>query len=238
MQLNTFFKIALLATVATSMTTEVFAAEAAATTALNVRTGPGTEFAVIDTLFTGERVDATECQTNGWCFISHDGGPDGWVSGRYLGVVGGFDGSGSNNNNGAGANNNSGNSNSSNDDAAAAAAAAAILGIGALIIGGAIASSNQQPDQHPDTCKQGYVWREARPSDHVCVTPQRRAKAKQENAPAAMRINPLGAFGPKTCKVGFVWREAYPSDKVCVTPMRRAQVKKENIDGPSHRVNS
>ena len=31
----------------------------------------------------------------------------------------------------------------------------------------------------PDTCKQGYVWRDARPGDHVCVTPQTRAETAQ-----------------------------------------------------------
>ena len=27
----------------------------------------------------------------------------------------------------------------------------------------------------PDTCLQGYVWRDAFPDDHVCVTPETRA---------------------------------------------------------------
>ncbi len=57
--------------------------EAVATTHLNVRTGPGTSFAIVDTLFPGEVVDMSECQSSGWCFITHDG-PDGWVSSRFL----------------------------------------------------------------------------------------------------------------------------------------------------------
>ncbi|MDJ0627778.1 MAG: SH3 domain-containing protein [Rhodobacter sp.] len=59
------------------------ATEAQATTALNVRSGPGTSYAIVDTLTPGEIVDATECQPNGWCYITHSG-PDGWVSGSYL----------------------------------------------------------------------------------------------------------------------------------------------------------
>jgi uncharacterized protein YgiM (DUF1202 family) len=60
-----------------------FATEAQATTAVNVRAGPGTGYAVVDTLTPGEIVDATECRSNGWCYITHPG-PDGWVSGTYL----------------------------------------------------------------------------------------------------------------------------------------------------------
>ena len=37
----------------------------------------------------------------------------------------------------------------------------------------------------PDTCIQGYVWREAQPSDHVCVTPPIRDATAQQNAAAA-----------------------------------------------------
>ncbi len=60
-----------------------FAVEAAATSDLNVRTGPGTNFGIVDTLYAGEVVEATECQANGWCYVEHDG-PDGWVSSSYL----------------------------------------------------------------------------------------------------------------------------------------------------------
>lgn len=59
------------------------AAPASATTALNIRTGPGTNFNVLDTLLAGENVEVTECVSNGWCHIEHDG-PNGWVSSSYL----------------------------------------------------------------------------------------------------------------------------------------------------------
>lgn len=58
------------------------AAEAKATTWLNVRSGPGTSYSVIDTMAPGETGTITECQGS-WCFIQRDG-PDGWVSSRYL----------------------------------------------------------------------------------------------------------------------------------------------------------
>lgn len=60
-----------------------FATSAQATTALNVRTGPGTSFGVVDTLTPGENVEVNECEENGWCYIEHEGS-DGWVSSRYL----------------------------------------------------------------------------------------------------------------------------------------------------------
>ena len=74
----------------------------------------------------------------------------------------------------------------------------------------------------PDTCKQGYVWREASPTDHVCVPPASRTRAQSDNAQAILRRSPVGgAYGPDTCLPGFVWREAFPGDRVCVTPGRR-----------------
>ncbi|HEV7344642.1 MAG TPA: SH3 domain-containing protein [Devosia sp.] len=56
---------------------------AQSTAALNVRSGAGTGFRVVDALFTGERVEVQECRSNGWCRISSDDG-SGWVASRYL----------------------------------------------------------------------------------------------------------------------------------------------------------
>jgi hypothetical protein len=80
----------------------------------------------------------------------------------------------------------------------------------------------------PDTCKQGFVWREAIPSDHVCVTPGTRQTTAEENARAASLRDPNGAYGSNSCKQGYVWREAFDGDAVCVTPDRRAQAKADN----------
>ena len=45
-----------------------------------------------------------------------------------------------------------------------------------------LASSAQAAgDYGQDTCASGYVWREAIPSDHVCVTPQVRQQTAYDN---------------------------------------------------------
>jgi len=33
----------------------------------------------------------------------------------------------------------------------------------------------------PDTCRTGYVWRDAYPGDHVCVRPWVRDQARRDN---------------------------------------------------------
>lgn len=86
-------------------------------------------------------------------------------------------------------------------------------------------------DFGPETCVEGFVWREAcGPNDHVCVVPQRRSEAAADNAQWAARRAPGGGpFGPDTCKPGFVWREACgPQDHVCVTGATRGQAKDDN----------
>jgi hypothetical protein len=40
----------------------------------------------------------------------------------------------------------------------------------------------------PDTCLEGFVWREAVPTDHVCVTPATRQQARDDNAQASARV--------------------------------------------------
>lgn len=59
-----------------------------ATASVNVRTGPGTQYRVVDTLYRGEEINIETCRSNGWCLIEHSG-PDGWVSARYLSNDGG-----------------------------------------------------------------------------------------------------------------------------------------------------
>ncbi|NGZ07936.1 MAG: hypothetical protein CV088_00910 [Nitrospira sp. LK70] len=85
-----------------------------------------------------------------------------------------------------------------------------------------------------DRCPQGYVWREASPQDHVCVSGQIREATRQDNAQAAARRNPGGGpFGPDTCRQGFVWREAFPGDHVCVTGDVRTRTGEENATAAS-----
>jgi hypothetical protein len=103
--------------------------------------------------------------------------------------------------------------------------------------GGPPPVGNQQAQSQPfgpDTCAQGYVWREAIPSDHVCVTPDVRSRTQQENSTAASLRDPNGAYGSNSCKPGYVWRNAFNGDAVCVTPDIRSQVAAENAAGPSH----
>lgn len=88
----------------------------------------------------------------------------------------------------------------------------------------------------PDTCIQGYVWRDGRPGDHVCVTPEVRAATAQQNADGAANREPNGgAYGPNTCKQGFVWREAFGGDAVCVTPDVREQARADNAAAESRK---
>jgi uncharacterized protein YraI len=60
---------------------------ATATASVNVRTGPGTSYGVVDTLAPGENV-AIVGQSNGWCRVDKPG-PNGWVSCAYLAGGGG-----------------------------------------------------------------------------------------------------------------------------------------------------
>jgi hypothetical protein len=89
----------------------------------------------------------------------------------------------------------------------------------------------------PATCKQGFVWREAGPSDLVCVPPNVRELVRFENAQDAggSRRAP-DSLAPDACKQGFVWREAFSGDTVCVTPERRDATKQENALASSRKV--
>jgi len=62
--------------------TAAFAAPAVATSNVNLRSGPGTNYAVVGALRTGQNVDVVECQDS-WCFIDV-GGRSGWASSAYL----------------------------------------------------------------------------------------------------------------------------------------------------------
>ena len=76
-----------------------------------------------------------------------------------------------------------------------------------------------------DRCVSGYVWREARQNDHVCVTEETRQRTAVENSTAASRRDPNG---PGTCLYGYVWREAVQGDRVCVIPESRMQADADN----------
>lgn len=71
------------AAVAAGITMSGGAMAAEATASANVRSGPGTSYRVVDTLYRGEPVKVGACRSSGWCYITHPG-PDGWVFARYL----------------------------------------------------------------------------------------------------------------------------------------------------------
>lgn len=62
------------------------AAPGTVTTNVNVRSGPGTSYGVVDVARAGQQVDVQRCQGS-WCYISKPG-PDGWVSANYLNASG------------------------------------------------------------------------------------------------------------------------------------------------------
>ena len=106
-----------------------------------------------------------------------------------------------------------------------------IPGVEAAERSGAKKSNNGTKDcsSSPDMCRQGYVWREAVPHDHVCVTPEIRSQTHADNTMAATRRNPSGgSYGADTCLPGFVWRDAFDGDHVCVTPDARNQAAQDN----------
>ena len=171
--------------------------------------------AVVNDVSEDDEVTVTKC-TNSWCFITIPG-PNGWVKKKYLDPI--------------------------DDEGNVFSGIPFNCGItlgpgGPTIFCGTTTTPPPAPvlPYGPDTCQPGFVWRDAIPGDHVCVTPGARAAAANENAIAGSRVDPAGAYGPNSCLSGFVWREAYSGDVVCVTPARRTAVHQENIDGPSHRV--
>lgn len=89
----------------------------------------------------------------------------------------------------------------------------------------------------PDTCRQGFVWREAVANDHVCVVPSKRDQVRSDNATAASRREPNGgAYGPDTCKQGFVWREVNSADHVCVSLQERTRAADDNAHAAERRL--
>ena len=91
MALNRKLMTSALATLAMLATTAAAsAAPAVATGNVNVRSGPGTGYGVVDALRRGDRVDVQYCRGS-WCFVEKRG-PDGWVAANYLSQGGGWGG--------------------------------------------------------------------------------------------------------------------------------------------------
>lgn len=62
------------------------AAPGVVTSNVNVRSGPGTDYGVVDTIARGTQVDVQRCQGS-WCYVEK-AGPDGWISASYLSAGG------------------------------------------------------------------------------------------------------------------------------------------------------
>lgn len=82
MKLPIFAKAAGLGSVMLLLTAGV-ASAAIATASVNVRTGPGIDYRVVDTLRPGEQVAIVD-RDGSWCAVQKLG-PNGWVACRFLG---------------------------------------------------------------------------------------------------------------------------------------------------------
>ena len=111
----------------------------------------------------------------------------------------------------------------------------------AAVIAGAVTLTAMTPavadplPYGPDTCVQGFVWREARSGDTVCVTPGVRDAIAAQNANAGANRDPSQAYGPESCSQGYVWREAFDGDTICVTPAVRSATLADNAAAGSRK---
>ena len=96
-----------------------------------------------------------------------------------------------------------------------------------LAIGNAPIPPAEAADYGFWVCRSGFVWRDVKPGDNVCVTPAARDQVATDNYWAGANwVN--GAYGSQTCRSGLVWREAYAWDLVCVTPRIRDETAAQN----------
>ncbi len=84
--LNLATAVAVATTAAVVFLPAAQAAPGTVTSNVNVRSGPGTNYGVVDTARRGQQVDIEQCEGS-WCYITKPG-PDGWVSSQYLSGVG------------------------------------------------------------------------------------------------------------------------------------------------------
>lgn len=116
---------------------------------------------------------------------------------------------------------------------------AIMVGLILITTGSGLAVAPAHSQYGPDTCAQGYVWREAYPDDHVCVRPEVRGQAVADNAAARGNRQPGGGpYGPDTCRQGLVWREATAGDHVCVAPATREQAAMDNARAAERRADA
>lgn len=86
MLLNVATGVAVAATAAVVFLPAAYAAPGTVTSNVNVRSGPGTNYGVVDTVRSGTQVDVQQCQGS-FCYIAKPG-PDGWISSNYISTGG------------------------------------------------------------------------------------------------------------------------------------------------------
>ena len=82
MLLNLATGVAVTATAVVVFLPAAQAAPGTITSNVNVRSGPGTNYGVVDTVRSGTQVDVQQCEGS-FCYITKSG-PDGWVSSTYI----------------------------------------------------------------------------------------------------------------------------------------------------------
>src|SRR5215208_3433730 len=63
-------------------------------------------------------------------------------------------------------------------------------------------ASTTTPEVAKDSCAQNFVWREASPQDHVCVTPATRQQTADDNRQASTHIAPRPGV-PDACATAY-----------------------------------
>jgi hypothetical protein len=86
----------------------------------------------------------------------------------------------------------------------------------------------------PDTCKKGFVWRNAGGSiDHICVTIEERTLIEEEGSDWD-NAHPYGA----PCPFNYFRRNIYDNDDVCVTAARRLKINRDNVSLSTKEIDS
>lgn len=86
----------------------------------------------------------------------------------------------------------------------------------------------------PDTCIDGYVWREITFTDHVCVTPETREVHKIRSAEDLHRD--LNHPELPICQEGYVPHLFVAQDVACITPQQLQQIADDNAQAERRKV--
>jgi hypothetical protein len=79
-------------------------------------------------------------------------------------------------------------------------------------------------------CQNGFIWRDLRPGDQICVTGEEVQTLRRQEREHPMFVEPdpaLRFFGPNTCIQNWVWRDAVAGDEICVTGPERDEAARQ-----------